>query len=128
MADQTITETALANGRIRYELGRANWVNRRIPDIRQPGSTVQIPESRLIDVVILGDGYTAPADFRAALAGWLAEFYRLPVYDLFAGAFRIRALYTPSTEAASADRHSYYGSSVNEGYSRFSPKVQANNG
>jgi hypothetical protein len=114
MADQTVAETALAGGRIRYELGRPNWEDRRLPDIREPGSTVQIPESGLVDVVILGDGFTSAADFRAALVDWLAAFYTVTVYDLFAGAFRIRALYTPSAEAASTDRDSYYSCSVND--------------
>jgi hypothetical protein len=114
VADQTITETTLAGGRIHYELGRPNWEDGRLPDIREPGSTVQIPEDRLIDVVILGDGFTTAADFRAALVDWLAEFYTLTVYERFAGAFRIRALYTPSMEAASTDRDSYYGCSVND--------------
>jgi hypothetical protein len=108
MADQTITETSLDDGRVRYELGQPNWASRRIPNIRQPGATIQIPESRLIDVIILGDGFTAAADFRAALVDWLAAFFQLPVYDRFAGAFRIRALYTPSTEPASTRRDSYY--------------------
>jgi hypothetical protein len=67
MADLTVTETALGDGRIRYELGRPNWQARRIPDIRSPGATVQIAADRLIDIVVLGDGYTDAADFRAAL-------------------------------------------------------------
>ncbi len=56
MADRTITQTPLAGRKIRYELGRPNWEDRRIPDIRRPGATVQIDEQRLIDVIILGDG------------------------------------------------------------------------
>ena len=109
MADLTITQTALGDGRIRYELGRPNWQARRIPDIRTPGATVQIASERLIDIVVLGDGYTQASQFRAALVAWLTELYTIDVYDRFAGCIRIRALYTPSTEEASAARGSYYG-------------------
>ena len=108
MADQTITETALDNGQIRYELGRPNWDSRRIPDINRPGSTTQVPENCLVDVVILGDGFAFPVEFREALEDWLDAFYALRVYDTFAGAYRIRALFTPSLRASS-DRDSYYG-------------------
>lgn len=75
---------------------------------------IRIPESRLIDVVILGDGFTDAADFRAALVDWLDAFYDLAVYDRFAGAFRIRALHVPSDEPASSDRDSYYRCRVND--------------
>ena len=109
MADHTITETALGDGRIRYELGEPNWRNGEIPDIRSPGGTVRVAEDRLIDIVVLGDGYTDPSYFRAALENWLADLYAIEVYDRFAGCLRIRALYTPSTEPASATRGSYYG-------------------
>ena len=109
MADHTITETALGDGRIRYELGELNWQSREIPDIRSPGGTVQVAEDRLVDIVVLGDGYTDASTFRAALDQWLTDLYAIEVYDRFAGCLRIRALYTPSTEPASASRGSYYG-------------------
>lgn len=114
MADKTITATTLDGGRVRYDLGRPNWEDRRIPNIRQLSATIQIPENRLIDVIILGDGFTAEADFRAALVDWLDAFYALAVYDRFAGAFRIRALHVPSTEPASTARDSYYRCRVNK--------------
>jgi len=108
MANLSIVETPLAGGKIRYTLGQPNWEDRRMPDIRRPGSTVQIEEQRLIDVIILGDGFTAASDFRDALENWLSNFYAIKVYDVFAGCIRIRALYTPSTQPASANRASYY--------------------
>ncbi len=108
MADLSITQTPLSGGKIRYTLGRPNWEDRRMPDIRRPGATVQIEEQRLIDVIILGDGFTAASDFRDALEDWLADFYAIKVYDEFAGCIRIRALFTPSNQPASADRESYY--------------------
>ena len=107
MADQTITATAEPGERVRYDLGPGNW-GAPVPDLRQPGSTVALPVERLIDVVILGDGYTSEPEFRAQLASWMQAFYRLAVYESFAGAFRIRGLYTPSVEPTSADRRSYY--------------------
>ena len=115
MADLTITETALADGRISYELGEPNWRDRRIPDLRSPGDTVQIAAARLIDVVILGDGYMKASEFRDGLAIWLKELYTIDVYERFAGCIRIRALYTPSTERASASRGSYYGCPIATG-------------
>jgi hypothetical protein len=108
MADLTISETALSGGRIRYTLGAPNWTPRRIPDIRRPGATIALPENRMLDVILLGDGFTSSAGFRDALEDWLAGFYALRVYELFAGCLRVRALYTPSREPASADRDSFY--------------------
>ncbi len=111
MVDRTIDETC---ERIRYELGRGNWENREIPDLRNPGDTATIAENRLVDVIILGDGYTDPADFRAQLQRWLDDFFALDVYERFAGAFRVRALYTASDEPASKDRGSYYRVPIKE--------------
>jgi hypothetical protein len=108
MLDLTISETALSGGRVRYTLGAGNWNTPRIPDIRNPGATVVVPERRLLDVIILGDGFTTATDFRAALEEWLSEFYAIRVYEVFAGALRVRALYTPSREPASSRRDSFY--------------------
>ena len=108
MADLTIAETALSGGRIRYTLGAGNWTGRRIPDIHRPGATIEVPERRMLDVILLGDGYTTAASFRAALEDWLDAFYALRVYEVFAGCLRVRALYTPSSEPASSRRDSFY--------------------
>lgn len=113
MPDLTITSSAEANGRIRYELGPGNWQSRQIPDIHNPGATTTLAESRMIDVVILGDGYTTASDFEDQLDDWLDEFFDQQVYETFAGAFRIRALFEPSSVAASADRNSFYRCVVN---------------
>ncbi len=53
MADKSIV-AGVARA-VPYELGKLNWQDRRIPDIRNPSSTVQINENQLIDVLILGD-------------------------------------------------------------------------
>lgn len=108
MFDLTIDKTNETDGRVRYTLGQPNWADRRIPDIRHPPATVQLVESRLIDVILLGDGYDTAADFEAQLRGWLSDFSKLKVYTTFAGAFRIRALFEPSDEPASTTRDSYY--------------------
>jgi hypothetical protein len=115
ISDLTITETPLDDGRIRYELGRPNWRARQIPDIRVPGAVVQLPENRMIDIVVLGDGYTDASVFRADLDAWLANLYTVEVYDRFAGCLRIRALYTQSDEEASVSRGSYYGCQIADG-------------
>lgn len=73
-----------------------------------------VAEDRLIDIVILGDGFTEAAEFRAALVAWLDDFYDLAVYERFAGAFRIRALHMPSAEPASLNRKSYYRCRVSD--------------
>ena len=62
----------------------------------------------MLDVILLGDGFTTAASFRDALEDWLAAFYALRVYELFAGCLRVRALYTPSSEPASSRRDSFY--------------------
>jgi hypothetical protein len=108
MADLSITETPLPGGNIRYDMGVNNWTGRRIPDIRRPGGTTQVPKSRMIDVVVLGDGFTDAATFRAALVDWLADFYAIKVYDVFSGCLRVRGLFTRSSEPASDRRRSYY--------------------
>lgn len=97
-----------ADGSIPYELGKPNWVGRTIPNIRAPSSTVQIRANQLIDVLILGDGFMEPTEFEKALQEWIGLFYRLKVYDIFRGAFRIRALYHRSLAPASAHLHSRY--------------------
>ncbi|HHJ15495.1 MAG TPA: hypothetical protein ENJ80_02240 [Gammaproteobacteria bacterium] len=109
MADTSVVAgPARTDGSIPYEIGKVNWKDRTIPDIRNPSAQVQIEENRLIDVVILGDGFTCQEDFESLLAGWIDSFYDLKVYDLFRGVFRIRALYRESPEYASKDRNSYY--------------------
>jgi hypothetical protein len=109
MADTSVVAGASrADGSIPYELGKPNWEARTIPDIRSPSSSVRIDESRLIDVLILGDGFLTQAEFEEGLQDWIDVFYDLKVYDIFQGALRIRGLYRESSERASADRDSYY--------------------
>ena len=109
MADTSVVAGASrADGSIPYELGKPNWQARTIPDIRNPSSSVQIGESRLLDVLILGDGFLTQAEFEEGLQDWIDVFYGLKVYDVFQGAFRIRGRYRESSERASADRDSYY--------------------
>ncbi len=116
MADTSVVAgPARADGSIPYELGKPNWQARTLPDIRRPASTLQIPESRLIDVVILGDGFQTSAEFEAGLQDWINDFYDLKVYDTFRGAFRIRALYRRSQARASDARDSYYRVKVDAG-------------
>ena len=114
MLSQTITETQLGAGQISYELGKPNWEARVIPDIRRPGRTTVVDEQRMIDVIILGDGFTGAAAFREVLEKWIADFYAIEPYSVFAGCLRVRALYTPSTETASERRRSYYRTLVKD--------------
>jgi hypothetical protein len=73
-------------------MGRANWLPRRIPDIRNPVATKQLHRSQQIDVLILGDGFQARAEFEEQLQAWIEYVYQLKVYDLFQGPFCIRAI------------------------------------
>jgi hypothetical protein len=109
MADTSVVAgTVRADGSVPYDLGKPNWETHTIPDVRRPSSSLQIPESRLIDVLILGDGFTTQVEFETGLQDWIDAFYDLKVYDTFQGAFRIRALYRASAERASEDRDSHY--------------------
>ena len=108
MTDQSIVATPLADGRVRYTLGGPNWADRRIPDIRRPGETVQVDEDRMIDIIILGDGFTAASQFADRARRMAGRHLALKVYDTFAGCLRIRALYTPSVQPASSTRGSFY--------------------
>lgn len=109
MADLSVVAGATrADGSVPYDLGRPNWINRRIPNIRRPNVTVRLPESRMLDVLILGDGYQTQTEFEDLLDDWIDGFYKLKIYEVFQGAFRIRALYRQSSEPASDDRDSYY--------------------
>jgi hypothetical protein len=107
MADTTITRSEEPDGRVRYELGRSNW-GAPVPDVRHPGSTVTVATARLIDVVILGDGFLDATEFESQLQEWIEGLFDLTVYDRFAGAFRIRALHEPSSQRASTARRSHY--------------------
>ena len=103
-----------ADGSIPYELGKPNWVVRTIPNIRSVSSTVTIPANRLIDVLILGDGFQNQAEFEDGLQSWIVAFYQLKVYDIFRGAFRIRALFRESQVRASKNRGSFYAVKITE--------------
>lgn len=101
---------------IRYNIGEGNWASPAsrglpwIPNLSQPSQRVLLSNSQVIDVVILGDGYVGRALFETELSDWVADFYALEVYRQFAGAFRIRALYTKSQSRCDlVNRASYYG-------------------
>jgi hypothetical protein len=115
MADTSVVAGPLrTDGSVPYELGKPNWETRTIPNIRNPSSSLQLGENRVVDVLILGDGYLTQAEFEAGLQSWIDDFYDLKVYDVFRGAFRIRALYRQSPQRASADRDSFYRVNVTD--------------
>ena len=97
---------------VRYELGPANWRaangGQWIPNLANPGHLVRLAENQVIDIIILGDGYVTRGSFEARLDAWLKDFFAVDVYDRFAGAFRIRALFRRSTVACSPERDSFY--------------------
>ena len=102
----------LDDGRIRYDIGLANWdvssgATRQIP-VLVPGTSSTLGDDDIIDIVILGDGYQTRQQFESVLDEWMDGFFAVAVHKAFASAFRIRALFTPSDEPASASRGSHY--------------------
>jgi IgA Peptidase M64 len=109
MPDTTVTNLdPKADDLIRYALGRSNWINPFVPDLQNKGGTVALNDQEIIDVLILGDGFTGRTDFETAIQTWITQFFLLDVYTRFAGAFRIRALFTKSDQLASVNRKSFY--------------------
>ncbi len=108
MVNKTIKEVSNAalpeDDWILYELGKANWDPAWVPDLRNASRpSIELTESELIDVIILGDGYENKSQFEQVLQSWLNGFFNLAVYQKFAGAFRIRAIFTPSAGPASSN-------------------------
>jgi hypothetical protein len=113
-----MTDTSIVNldpsrsDSVRFELGPSNWRptsgQPSIPSLTSPGATTALTNDQLIDVLILGDGYKELDKFEERLQDWLTDFYAVDVYNRFAGAFRIRALFRRSNERCSPDRDSFY--------------------
>ena len=121
MADLSVVALdPLGGDRIRYVIGAANWAPAAedgqgwVPDLGGVGP-VRLAEDQRVDVLLVGDGFDSEADFRAKLDTWVAAFFAVEVYERFRGAFRIRALFTRSTEPATSDRGSYYGVGIDGG-------------
>jgi hypothetical protein len=97
---------------VRYELGAGNWRPPHgrpwIPDLANPGATIRLADDQVIDVLILGDGYQSRAAFESELKDWVTDFYRVDVYNRFAGAFRVRAFFRKSSHFCSDKRESFY--------------------
>lgn len=97
---------------VRYELGAGNWRppggGPWVPDLADPGATINLSDDQVIDVLILGDGHETRASFERELTAWLTDFYDVDVYSRFAGAFRIRALFRRSSKPCTPERQSFY--------------------
>jgi hypothetical protein len=91
-----------------FDLGRPNWDPAWIPDLTSNAGTTGIPASKRLDLVVLCDGYTSKATFADHLGVWIGRLFQLDVFRWFRGAVRIRAVFTPSSEKASATRGSFY--------------------
>lgn len=122
MADTSVVNVDPSRSdRIRYDVGRGNWNpgdgdgRPWLPDLATPGSLVRLSPDQVIDVVVLGDGFETRASFEGEVQRWVNEFYLPRVYDRFRGAFRIRALFTASSEPAGTGRDSYYRVKVDGG-------------
>jgi|GEM_PF-6174252 len=93
------------------EIGRETWERPWMPDLRQPGRQIPIPEGRRIDVAILGDGYLAGerARFEQDVKAWYDRFLQYTPWSRLRGAFRVRGLWTPSAGRATPEKRSHYG-------------------
>lgn len=111
-ADITVTELSGSIGPsgdwVVFELGRPNWSPAWIPELRTSSGTMSIAASERLDIVVLCDGYTSKSTFSSHLSTWIGRLFKLDVFEWFRGAVRIRAIYTASTEKASANRDSFY--------------------
>jgi IgA Peptidase M64 len=113
MADLSIVnlDPSLSDA-VRYELGPGNWRPLGgapwIPDLTNPGDTVPLDDDQVIDILILGDGYETRTSFEDRLDAWMKDFFAVDVYNRFAGAFRIRALFRRSSASCSSNRNSFY--------------------
>jgi hypothetical protein len=90
--------------------GRENWLHPWVPDLRNPGKRIAIRPERRIDVVILADGYLAGErkDFDSIVEKWYRRFLTFPAWGEFRGAFRVRAIWTPSRTRATAEQQSHF--------------------
>ncbi len=90
--------------------GRENWLHPWVPDLRDPAKRIAIRPERRIDVVILADGYLASErrDFDTTVEKWYRRFLTFPAWGEFRGAFRVRAIWTPSRTRATADQKSHF--------------------
>ena len=121
MPDLTVTPLdPLTRDQIRYDIGRSNWAPAAedghgwIPDLGGAAAdTIRLKEAQRIDVLILGDGFDSETEFRSKLDDWIVDFFKVGVYERFRGAFRIRALFTRSTQPASMNPMSYYRVGIN---------------
>lgn len=100
---------------VRYHIGEGNWASTNtrglpwVPNLADPARWTGLSSAQVIDVVILGDGYAGRAAFEDQLQSWVDDFYAVEVYRQFAGAFRVRALFTKSEQRCDlANRGSYY--------------------
>ncbi len=92
------------------EVGRETWERPWMPDLRQPGRQVPIPEGKRIDVAILGDGYLADerAQFEKDVRAWYDRFLQYTPWSQLRGAFRVRGLWTPGEGRATPEKKSFY--------------------
>lgn len=95
---------------------------RFIPDI-ETGGIETISGDEIIDIIIIGDGYTCPSAptcedirFFNDAQYWYDSLFDpcdgIRPYSLYHRAFRVHAVFEPSDDHASADRESYFRTKV----------------
>jgi hypothetical protein len=100
------------------EIGRENWGVPWLPDLRDPAGRVPFPPGRTIDVVILGDGFlpSERTKFEYDARLWYKRLLRFTPYQQLRGAFRVRAVWTPSSAHCSPERNTYYRLGAEKGF------------
>ena len=98
------------DGLVLYEVEKSNWEHPGVRTFDERGS-IPLGEHTIIDLVLLGEGYLATdqASFESHISSWYDNTFAKWPYSQFTGAFRVRALFTPSTSRANVAGDGYYG-------------------
>jgi hypothetical protein len=105
-----------------YDIDRWHGDPRKIPDVNgQPGDSITLADSQIIDILILGDGFLqndtslflSSSSSSGANGWWNTVFGEngesgLRPFSTFRQAFRVWALFEPSAERISQNRGSHY--------------------
>ena len=112
----TLTSPAFGQAPM-ISVGEENWQKPWVPDLQRPDRQIPIPLERRVDVLILGDGYL-PAEqtqFEQDIQKWYDRFVSLTPFRELRGAFRVRGLWKPSQERATAEQKSWFRAAVDTG-------------
>jgi hypothetical protein len=98
-----------------FLLGEEFWNSPWMPNLVHPDQTITLSPSNRIDIVILGDGYLPNEKemFLWTAKNWYHRFLGLHPFQETKGAFRVRAIWTPS-QTPSGQKDSFFDVGVDE--------------